>query len=683
MARAELIKESKSNIRDARTAKDWLREREHTVPDETITIGALAMALLRDAGDTNTEHGTLIDTARAVALCLEQFQKENVVRDLTTKAKEEITEAKVEAMEILQKMAEKVEEGMRKAQEKMEESIAKNVSEANTQAQTRRESSRNTTDGRATSPGNPGGTQQPSYAQALASQAPRTPETEGIQIPYFANSAGGVKALDDIKAREARRAKQILVDGIDGVTSATDGLNCKELVEKANIAWEALPKSRARDEFDDPEDEGDGENISRPENVRFIAAMKLRNGGVVFDCNSAYGIDWLRHSSIKQEFERNFGGSAVVKNRAFTLIIGYLPVRLKDQLGSAHMCTAIERDNDDDIRLGSIKKLRWMRNPEVSWNRSQQFAHALVTIDDKQTANNIIRNGIIVEGERRWVKKTEDEPKRCYRCQLIDPGHRAATCTRPEVCANCRSTEHQTGKCKAKPTERRCASCTLGKRKNNHASWDRYCPVYIERKSALRDRAPENHFRFYPDEHEAWTWEQRYELRTRDGESDTRVEYIVDHPARSVPTMADVIPKPDRRSKQRRRREDHVDDEEIERGTQALMDMYDKMSDEGEEKGDKHSRSSEDEEEDDHEEDDDHEEGQLIGGKYASVRDMIAALAPLPPPDPWVEEAFNRSESRASTRGTTQSTLPTTWTQPTANNTKSSSSKRAGPSSRK
>ncbi len=75
-ARAELIRESRSNIKDTRSAKEWLTDREHIVPDEDITLGAMAMALLKEAGDNSTAHAALVDTARAVALCLEQSKKQ-------------------------------------------------------------------------------------------------------------------------------------------------------------------------------------------------------------------------------------------------------------------------------------------------------------------------------------------------------------------------------------------------------------------------------------------------------------------------------------------------------------------------------------------------------------------------------------------------------------------------------
>lgn len=672
-ARAELIKVSKSTVRDVRTAKEWLKEQGHTNADEVITTGTLVLALLREASDSNTEHVTLIDTARAVALCLEQCQREDTMRDLTDRAKEEIAEAKAEAMEMLQKMAEKAEERAKQAQERMAEAIASKIKEASENTQTRGKGNMHSTGNFRVDNGATPETQsrdaRTSYAQALTSRVMQTSQQDPLRMPYFTDGPAGTKALEDIKAKEGRWARQILVDGIDGTANATKGLTCKELVEKANIAWESLPKSRVRDEFDDPEDGGDEENVNRPENVRFVAAMKLRNGGVVFDCNSTYGIDWLRHRATKQEFKQKFGGSAIVKNRAFTLIVGYLPVTLKEHL--EQMGTEIEHDNDDDIREGSVKKLRWMRNPATSWSREQKYAHALITVDDKQTANNIIRNGIAINGERRWVKKIEDEPRRCYKCQLIDPGHQAATCNRPEVCANCSSAEHQTGRCKAEITERKCASCTMGKRENNHASWDRECPVYIKRKAALRDRDPENHFRFYPDEHAAWTWEQRYELGKPGGEAYNR--HRGEHPARNAPTLANVIPRPDRRSKQRRRSEEHLDDDEIERGTQALIDMWDDKSDPGDDTCKATESQEEDEEEgDDGEEEEEgdngkeEEEGQIRNGEQTeSVKDMITRLVGTPQPTEIdrIWEASIGAASGATTRKVNQSKIPETWSQ--------------------
>ncbi len=121
-------------------------------------------------------------------------------------------------------------------------------------------------------------------------------------------------------------------------------------------------------------------------------------GGVVFDCNSESSTDWLRHRVTKQEFESNFGGSAVIKRRAFTMMIGYLPVRLRDRLEGMGVEIEREKRRRHQIRQAS-RDCGGCRNPDVSWGQHQKLAHAMITVDDKATANNLIRNGIVIQGE--------------------------------------------------------------------------------------------------------------------------------------------------------------------------------------------------------------------------------------------------------------------------------------------
>ena len=102
-------------------------------------------------------------------------------------------------------------------------------------------------------------------------------------------------------------------------------------------------------------------------------------------------------------------------------------------------------------------------------------------------------------------RKLEEDPKWCFKCQLIGAGHTAANCKGREACSNC-ARKHPTGECKATLAEFRCATCKKEGRQDDHAVWDRQCPAFIEEKVRLRNRKPENHYRFFPAEYEDWTW---------------------------------------------------------------------------------------------------------------------------------------------------------------------------------
>ena len=67
---------------------------------------------------------------------------------------------------------------------------------------------------------------------------------------------------------------------------------------------------------------------------------------------------------------------------------------------------------------------------------------------------------------------------------------------------------HTKGECRAMQAEFRCITCKKEGRQDDHAAWDRQCPVFIEEKARLCDRKPENHYRFFPAEYKDWTWVQ-------------------------------------------------------------------------------------------------------------------------------------------------------------------------------
>lgn len=76
--------------------------------------------------------------------------------------------------------------------------------------------------------------------------------------------------------------------------------------------------------------------------------------------------------------------------------------------------------------------MRWMRAPE-NWKTSQKSAHAILTTDDMQTANSILKKGIIIEGSRLQARKLKDEPRRCFKCQKFGTKHTAASCRKSQT----------------------------------------------------------------------------------------------------------------------------------------------------------------------------------------------------------------------------------------------------------
>jgi len=255
------------------------------------------------------------------------------------------------------------------------------------------------------------------------------------------------------------------------------------------------------------------DNNERPNDTKFVAARILKNRGILFELESENGAQWLKQPEITKAFESCFPGVVSVKGNNFQVVIQSLPVQLKNHLED--LFTAIE--NEKELHKGSIANGRWLRNPN-NWGANQTKAHAVFSFRYGADANNVINGGLLIDGSRHDARKLEEDPKHCFKCQIIGSGHTAATCKLQEICSNC-AKDHPTSDCRATRAEFKCTTCQKDKHQDDHASWDRQCLAFIKEKARLRDRKPENHFRFFPTEHEPWTW-VRHEDSLADGYAD-------------------------------------------------------------------------------------------------------------------------------------------------------------------
>ena len=237
-------------------------------------------------------------------------------------------------------------------------------------------------------------------------------------------------------------------------------------------------------------------NSSTPLNSKFLGAKKLSNGGIVFDFNTAVAADW-----VKNEFAKNLGAMSIIKDRAATVLVEYVPIaHAPDALAE---CRKIE--SESGIQDHALISTRWIKSPEQRVP-GQRFAHVIAKFKDINSANYAIRDGLIIAGKRIWARKLNKEPRRCLKCQKINVKHFAAECNGTETCATCRG-EHRVAQC----TERNsgkvyCVNC----KSNDHPSWNRLCPSFIALSKKMERQNLESSYRFFPTD-EPWTWEQLYQ----------------------------------------------------------------------------------------------------------------------------------------------------------------------------
>ena len=157
-------------------------------------------------------------------------------------------------------------------------------------------------------------------------------------------------------------------------------------------------------------------------------------------------------------------------------------------------CAEISEANDYEI--GTITKAKWAK-PINRRSQNQRTAHLLITFNNADAANRSIVNGLTICNRRCHIEKTKKEPVRCLKCQGWN--HIARECTEEHnKCGNC-SENHRTSNCLT--PERRCVSCGT----NDHASWSRTCPTFLNKADEFNKRNPNNSMQIFPTA-DPWTW---------------------------------------------------------------------------------------------------------------------------------------------------------------------------------
>jgi len=460
----DIVKESQSTIKDPDSAKKWLIENDILIKGEEYTMSMMTAALFQLCSGKFPQPKEMINGMRAIATCMEEIIQTRHTTDTLDTIKEQVEDIVKEAKDAIEGLVGGVKTAMKETEERLKkqgegrgkEDVEKIIEKA-VQSATK-----------------------PSYAQILGNGSDPRTASKDLQIK------------NDTKARTQLQQRQIILDGDEATKEQAGKLTPKELILKANLALEKLDGDMADVLHED--------NNERPDDAKFVAARILKNGGILFEMESENGAEWLKNTEITKNFEKCFPGNVSIKGKTYQVVVQFLPVRLKNRL--EELITAIEKENN--LSEGSIVNAKWLRNPD-NWGASQTKAHAVLSVKFRREANDIINNGALIDGSRHDARKLEEDPRRCYKCQIIGAGHSAATCKSGDVCSNC-ARDHLTGECRATRAEYRCATCKKDGRKDDHAAWDRQCPAFIEEKARLRDRKPENHYRFFPTEHEDWTW---------------------------------------------------------------------------------------------------------------------------------------------------------------------------------
>lgn len=170
-------------------------------------------------------------------------------------------------------------------------------------------------------------------------------------------------------------------------------------------------------------------------------------------------------------------------------------------------------EQSNGLRKAAIQEAAWIKPPHLR-TEGQRTAIAIFRFATREDANQVIENGLYVEGKRVGGRKQLEaqEPKHCLKCQCFGE-HKAARCASiHEVCGRC-GKQHRTSLCDENNKEkwecstRNCKAAGNGRSKG-HGAADRRCPVFLNRvdKTRMNNTRHENRYRYFCTTDPA-TWE--------------------------------------------------------------------------------------------------------------------------------------------------------------------------------
>jgi hypothetical protein len=301
------------------------------------------------------------------------------------------------------------------------------------------------------------------YSTVAATTPPLTTSTPRVTRP---------SPTDEAVARSAIRARQVLLDLIPGNKTFPPNLSHADTVAKLREALKTtLP----------PGGTGD-----------IKALLQLRNGGLMVEMDSEETANRLKNSEDRNKFLKALDHAVTIKDRTYTVIVQYLPIHM--QIDRPGLLRLIESKNE--LEDNSLISMRWVKPPNKR-TPGQLMAFASLQVNNADTANLIIKNGLYIDQQLVKARKDRKEPTRCAKCQHY--GHIARNCSaNRDTCATC-ANNHRTSECNSFRSPW-CANC----RNNGHSSWSRGCPEFGKRCKDLDEKYPENSMPYFPTS-ESWT----------------------------------------------------------------------------------------------------------------------------------------------------------------------------------
>ncbi|KAK7002022.1 hypothetical protein R3P38DRAFT_2474394, partial [Favolaschia claudopus] len=217
----------------------------------------------------------------------------------------------------------------------------------------------------------------------------------------------------NVLARGARMRRQILLDRApDMAVDAMASLSELEMKAKVNLSLTLM--------------------TDKLEGAVFVGARRLQNGGVIVDCKDDKTAERVKKPEVMKQFLEALGSTCVYKPRYIDLVAERIPV--ETDVADTGTWRVVEADSG--ISAGGIAGERWIKAQNRRMT-GQTVAHIMLSFTDADAANHAIDNGIFLKGRHYQVRKSQEEARRCAKCQKYD-GHLAFNCKSAEdVCGRC------------------------------------------------------------------------------------------------------------------------------------------------------------------------------------------------------------------------------------------------------
>ena len=244
------------------------------------------------------------------------------------------------------------------------------------------------------------------------------------------------------------KAQQILINIFDEEDGITLSKSMTKVIARAN---ETLKKV---------------EDTDKLAKVQVESALQTCKRALVLTLNSREAANWIRQPENKMAFTKAFLKGSHIRERTYNLVTPRVPIIFESD--NTNHLRKLEEVNG--LREYMICKTCWIK-PIERRRMGQTHTFTILTITSAESANILIRDGLIICSTRVRPTKQKFEPIQCIKCRKW--GHFMGKClTGVDTCSTCGG-QHYMNACQSRE-KFWCITC----KNTDHASWDRNCPEF-------------------------------------------------------------------------------------------------------------------------------------------------------------------------------------------------------------